>query len=100
MTSETPLSAVSGITASVLKQLRKRWIESADQLVALGATSDGVHALAQELEIDAAEVARLIAHARAALHPDAAAVAERPVDTRRYPLGATPPERKPGKDER
>jgi hypothetical protein len=99
MSSETPLSAVSGIPATVLKRLHERWIESAEQLVALGATPDGADALAQELKIETAEVERLIASARAALHPDVADELARPVDTGKFPLGAMRPRRGRGRTE-
>jgi hypothetical protein len=91
------LADVPGISRPVLERLRKRWIDSAEQLVAIGATPDGFRALARELEIDPEELTRIVAAARAALPEAAAAEAERRVDTKRYPLGATPPD--PAADE-
>jgi hypothetical protein len=95
MPDETPLTAVPDIPAGLLKQLHHRWIQSAEQLVALGATSDGVRSLARELGIENDQASRLIASARAALPPEKADELSRPVDAGKYPLGALPPKRGP-----
>jgi hypothetical protein len=94
---ETPLTAVGDIPAALLKRLHQCWIQSAEQLVGLGATADGADTLARELDIDADQVHRLIASARAVLDPVAAEKLSRPVDTGNYPLGAMRPKHGPGR---
>ena len=97
MPDETPLTAIPDIPAHLVKQLHHRWIQSAEQRAALGATADGVQSLARELGIEHDHAQRLIASARAALPPETAEALSRPVDTDKYPLGAMPPKRDSGR---
>ena len=95
MSDETPLTALKDIPADLLKQLHARNFHSAEQLVGLAATSDGVRSLARELGIGSEQAHSLIASARAALPPETVEALSRPVDTSQYPLGAMPPRRGP-----
>ena len=92
---ETPLARVPGVPDEVVRKLKGRWITSADQLVALGASATNIKALATELGITETETRQIVSAARAVLDPATSAALERPVDTRRYPLGAQKPKRSP-----
>lgn len=90
---ETRLRGLPGVPDDVIRKLEQRWITSADQLVALGATQANLKALAAELGVSDDEAALIVSAARRALDPAKADALQRPVDTSKYPLGAT----KPGK---
>jgi NADPH-dependent curcumin reductase CurA len=70
---QTELHTVPGWTANHVAQLAKSWITSAEQVVAVSATSGGVESLAQQLNVSEVEARRLIGLARAALTPRAQA---------------------------
>lgn len=67
---ETELHKVPGWSADHVARLAKSWINSADQVVAISATSGGVQSLAQQLNVSEEEAARLVGLARAALTPE------------------------------
>jgi hypothetical protein len=89
--SETPLSGVPGWSDDHVEQLRKAWITSAEQVVALAATPGGLTALAQQLGTTEPEAERLLDAARSGLSERDLLELETPVDTREYGTGALPP---------
>jgi hypothetical protein len=88
---ETPLTGVPGLSEDVVRKLKGRWITSADQLVALAASPQSLKSLATELGIDEGETKRMVHAARSVLDPATSAALDRPVDTRKYPLGVRNP---------
>jgi hypothetical protein len=90
---DTPLSTVPGWSKAQVEALAAYWITSAEQVVGIGATSQGVETLAKHLGITEPQMRELIGKARATLPAAVAAEMER-VDTSQYGLGALPPEEK------
>jgi len=91
---ETPLDAVPGFPARHAAALKRIWITTAEQLVSLSATPDGLESMAQMLGVDSAEAKRLVQITEAALPAEEAERLRQPVDTTQFPLGALPPEKK------
>jgi hypothetical protein len=87
----TPLTAVPGWTEAQVRKLAGHWITTAEQVVGVAGTEDGVRSLADLLGTSTTEAGRLVESARAALPPAVAAELTNPVDTSRYGLGALPP---------
>src|SRR5436189_1418875 len=88
----TPLSSVSGWSGAHAQKLAGHWVTTAEQVVGLGVTPQGVRSLADLLGTSEPEARRLLDRARAALPPAVAAELSKPVDTRPYGLGALPPD--------
>ena len=89
--SDTPLEAVAGWTAQHLSRMKAAWITTAEQLVALSATDDGLRSISEQLQVSQGEAKRLVELARSALAPDVRAQMEERVDTSNYGLGARRP---------
>ncbi|WP_448639293.1 hypothetical protein [Geodermatophilus sp. URMC 63] len=89
--SETPLEDVPGATAEDTSRLGEVWITSAEQLVAVAATTGGIPSLAQQLQTSEDRVRQLVENARATLTPEARDDLDRPVDAGEYGLGVLPP---------
>lgn len=75
----------------VLK-LSESWVTTVEQVVALSSTPNGLGSLAKHLGVSEEETRRLIAVARAYLSSEDAAVLEKPVDVKKYGLGALAPQ--------
>ena len=88
---ETPLEAVTGWSPEHISRMKGAWITTAEQVVALGATSNGVQSLSEQLNVSRSEASRLLELARSALSTEARAEMETPVDTSNYGLGVTRP---------
>jgi hypothetical protein len=88
----TPLTVIPGWKKAYAKKLADRWITTAEQVVGIGATPEGVQTLAHQLGVSSEEAQRLLERARDALPPTVAAELEKAVDTSEYGLGALPPE--------
>ncbi len=73
-------------------RLREVWITSAEQLVALAATTGGITSIAEQLRINEDRARQLVESARSALAPQVLREMDRPVDTSEYGLGALRPE--------
>jgi len=91
----TPLTSISGWHQTHIKKLAKNWITTAEQVVGIGATSEGLRTLADQPGVSTAEIRRLVNSARDALSPAVAAELREAVDTSQYGLGALPPEAQP-----
>src|SRR4051812_27829098 len=92
----TPLSAVDGWSEAHANKLAQHWITTAEQVVGMGATAEGVRTLAEQLGVPSTEMQRLLERARQALPPAVAAELGNEVDTSQYGLGALPPKAPPG----
>jgi len=88
---DTPLEAVSGWTPEHVARMKSTWITTAEQIVGLSATDDGLRSLSEQLKVPEAEARRLVDLARSALPPDIRAEMEERVDTTNYGLGARRP---------
>jgi hypothetical protein len=91
-TADTPLESVEGWTAEKVSKMKDVWITTAEQVVALGATTNGVRSLSEQLDVDLDEAQRLLAAARAHLSPAAQRELDQPADTSDFGLGVLPPE--------
>jgi hypothetical protein len=90
---DTPLESVPGWSEDQVARMKKSWITTAEQVVALSATPHGVSSLAEQLHAPEDEVQSLVESARAELAPATRAEMEEAVDTSEYGLGALPPRR-------
>lgn len=91
---DTPLESVSGWSKAQVARLKKSWIMTAEQVVAVSATVDGVRSLAEQLNVSEAEVRRLVDAARVKLSPAVRTEMEKRVDTSEYGLGVLRPKPK------
>ena len=89
---ETPLETIAGWSADQLDRLREIGITTAEQVVAISATENGLRSLSEQLHVPTEETGHLVDLARAQLPPETRAEMERPADTSEYGLGALPPE--------
>jgi hypothetical protein len=88
---DTPLESVAGWKPDHVSKLKDAWITTAEQVVALGATQNGVRSLSEHLQVSLDEAHELIAAARAHLPPATLRELDRPVDTSELGLGALDP---------
>ena len=93
MSSDTPLSTVPGWSKAFVDALAAHWITTAEQVVGIAATDEGVRTLAKHLGLSEQHMRQLLDSARAALPPAVLAELER-VDASQYGLGALPPDEK------
>jgi hypothetical protein len=89
--SQTPLEKVREWPEELVRQLKRNWITTAEQVVAVSATPGGISSLAEQLDLPKAEVERLVSAARTALPPHVVSQLEAPVDASHYGLGALEP---------
>ncbi len=87
----TPLWGLDGWTKAHIDALKGAWINTAEQVVGLAATPQGVESLAGQLSVSEAEAHRLVDSARAALPAATGAALSKKVDTSQMGLGALPP---------
>lgn len=88
---DTPLTTVPGWTDEHIARLGKSWITTAEQVVALSATTGGIRSLSEQLEVSEDEAQRLVESARAKLPPATRAELDVAVDTSAYGLGVRRP---------
>ena len=67
---DTELHRVPGWSADQVARLAKSWINTAEQVVAISATSGGVKSIADQLKVPEEEAQRLVDLARAAVAPE------------------------------
>lgn len=90
--SDTLLEQVSDWSEYHVARAKESWITTAEQVVALAATAQGIRSLSEQLKISEEETRGLVESARKALSPAALTEMEKAVDTREYGLGVLPPE--------
>ena len=88
----TPLEQVPSWSEDQVARMKESWITTAEQIVAVSATQDGVRSLAEHLAISEDKMRRLVDSARATLDPSERAVLEQRNDTRESGLGALSPQ--------
>jgi len=91
---DTPLSAIPSIPATLATKLQASWITTAEQLLAVAATSGGTEALINQLKISREELNDLLNRARRALPSGVVKEVETRADTSQQNLGALPPKDK------
>ena len=82
-----PLEAIPGWPEAQINKLKKRWITTAEQVVAIGATPDGLHSLARQLSVTEDEINQLVSLARTRLSDAERARLDTPVDTSQFGTG-------------
>jgi hypothetical protein len=87
----TPLNAVNGWPRNHVTKLVQKWITTADQVVAIAATPNGLKSLASQLDISESEMRRLVNLARSALSERALSLLEEKLDASQFGLGAKLP---------
>lgn len=88
---ETPLESVPNWSEEDVARLKRSWITTAEQVVALSATEGGIRSLAEQLEMSEEAAWRLVEAARATLAPAVRAEMEEFVDTSEYGMGVLRP---------
>ena len=88
---DTQLEKVPGWSEDQVARMKKSWITTAEQVVALSATEGGLRSVSEQLKISEQEARRLVDSARLTLDPAVRAEMETPVDTSQYGLGVLPP---------
>jgi hypothetical protein len=81
------LEDVEGWPAEYATNLKKNWITTAEQVVAIAATAGGLSALASQLATSEANLKGLVDLAKQTLPADVIARLEQPVDTSHFGLG-------------
>jgi hypothetical protein len=87
---DTPLEGLPDWSEEQISKLKTAWITTAEQVVALSATTYGIRSLAEQLQTSEDEVRRLVEIAKAKLAPEVRAEMEKAADTSEYGLGANP----------
>ena len=88
---ETPLTSLKDWPNDQVKRLQNAWITTAEQVVALAATPNGLSTLARQMQLTQAEARKHVESAANALDPATRAELERPANDDRG-LGALPPQ--------
>lgn len=88
---DTPLEQVPGWSADQVAQMKKSWITTAEQVVALSVTTGGIRSIAEQLGISEDRSRQLVAAARAQLAPATRAEMEKGADVNQRGLGVLPP---------
>jgi hypothetical protein len=73
-----------------LKRLSRSWITTAEQVVAVAATDDGMLALAEQTGLSVRDLAPLVDRTRQALPPGLREQLSKPADTSQFGTGAKP----------
>jgi len=89
---DTPLESIPEWSKDLVARAQEAWITTAEQVVALSATTGGLRSLAEQLRVSEEEARRLLEAARAQLTPATRAEMEEKVDTSEYGLGARRPQ--------
>jgi len=90
-----PLDGLPEWSEDIVANLRGVGITTAQQVVAIAATSDGIHSLTEQLDLSENDVRQLVESARASLTSEELSELEAPVDTGEFGLGAQPPPEDP-----
>ncbi len=88
---DTLLETVPGWSEAQVARLKESWITTAEQVVALSATSRGIYSLAEQLEVSEVEARCLVEAASEKLSPATRAEMGEAVDTSEYGTGARRP---------
>jgi hypothetical protein len=89
--SHTPLEKIPEWSPSHIAKAKEAWITSAEQVVALAATTGGIRSLSEQLNLSEEKTRELIKSAREVLSPTERDRLEEKVDTREFGLGVLPP---------
>ena len=90
--SETPLTAVQGLSAEQAEKLGQFWITTVEQLVSQAAAEGGAARLAEAIEMDGAAFAELLAALKSTLPPEKVVELEAPAPTDKGMGALRPPE--------
>lgn len=93
MSEDVDLTSLGIWSQDALQRLEAIWVKSAQQIVAIGATTGGVPAIAQQTGLTEAEVRELVKRTRDALPVELARQLARPADTSQFGQGAVDPQR-------
>jgi hypothetical protein len=88
---DTPIETVPGWSADLVARAKSSWVTTAEQVVAVGATTRGIRSLAEQLGVPEDRARELLESARMTLAPAKRAEMEKAVDTSEYGLGVLPP---------
>ncbi|MBC7893363.1 MAG: hypothetical protein H7Y12_14200 [Sphingobacteriaceae bacterium] len=88
---DTALEHVPGWSEDQVARLQEVWITTAEQVVALSATTHGLRSLAEQLDVTQEQARELVDSARAVLTPSLREALETKPDTDDRGLGVLPP---------
>ena len=94
----TPLTAISEWSKGHAQALSEKWITTAEQVVGIGSTADGVKSLAEQLGVTETEMRHLLRKAKEAIPPATQERLATRADTTQRGLGALPPASDPRTD--
>jgi hypothetical protein len=86
----TPLAGISGWTQEFIDKLNEGWITSAEQVVELAATPQGLTALGEHLSITTRHARQLVEAAGVRLDVDAVATSRQRARPRKYRVAGLP----------
>jgi hypothetical protein len=87
----TPLDSIPGWTPEKVSRMKDVGITTAEQVVPVGATQEGLQSLSEQLQVDFEEARQLYLAARDRLSPEARQELDQPADTTDFGRGALPP---------
>ena len=87
-----PLEQVKGWSPNQIARMKKSWITTAEQVVAISVTPNGIRSLAEQLQTTEDETHQLVKAAQQTLTADKRAELSQPADTSQYGLGARNPD--------
>jgi hypothetical protein len=94
MEQDTELARLDFWPRDALERLSASWITTAEQLVAIAATSDGMSALAQQTGLPVSRLEQLVNRTRLALPASLREQLSKPADTSQFGTGAIDPSKK------
>jgi hypothetical protein len=86
-----PLDSIPGWTPEKVSRMKVVGITTAEQVVAIAATEEGLQSLSEQLQVDIEEARQLCSAARDRLPPEARQELDQPADTTDFGRGALPP---------
>jgi hypothetical protein len=87
----TPLDSIPGWTPEKVSRMKDVGITTAEQVVAVAATKQGLQSLSEQLQVNIEEARQLYLAARDGLPPEARQELDQPADTTDLGRGALPP---------
>ena len=86
-----PLDSIEGWTPEKISRMKEVGITTAEQVVALVATENGLQLLSEQLQVDIEKARQLYSAARDRLSPEDRQELDQPADTTDFGRGALPP---------
>lgn len=96
MADEIELAGLGFWPNDALDRLRASWITTAEQILAIAATTDGLVALTRQTGLGSGELVKLVEHTRQMVAPELRERLSKPADTSKFGTGAVDPSKMKG----